>query len=185
MSGRVVGSLVGLGFGLVFLLINNGRLPGGLPLVVTALAVLAVVVYVAVYLRNRAVLLEIRSAESPAPFGGRFGVITVVEVIAIFGGIFLLNTVFHRPDAGVAWVTTVVGAHFFPLGRVAQMPMFTTLAWVLTPLGLLGLVLAFTGAPGWWVDLVGGIVPGLVLVCFALWGISGGARAERRRLQNA
>lgn len=185
MSGRLVGSLVGLGFGLTYLLVNNSRLPGMLPAIVTALAVLAAVAFVVTFWRNRGLLLEIRSGESADPFRGKFGLITAVEVLAIFGGLFVLNAVLGRPEAAIAWITTVVGAHFYPMGRVTKMPMFTTLAYVLTPLGVLGLVLAFGGAPRWWVDLAAGVLPGIVLVWFALWGISAGARAEQRRMQGA
>ncbi|WP_284305094.1 hypothetical protein [Mobilicoccus caccae] len=70
MSGRLVGSLVGLGFGLTYLRVNNSRLPGMLPAIVTALAVLAAVAFVVTFWRNRGLLLEIRSGESADPFRG-------------------------------------------------------------------------------------------------------------------
>lgn len=180
MSGRLVGSLVSLSFGVVFLLVNSAHLPGAGALVVRILAVLGILTFVLSAVGNRHRLVIARAQESSDPFRGRFPMILAGEVVLLFGGLAVLGRVFDLQEAGVAWVATVVGAHFLPMGRVTGMRVFLVLAVVITPLGLAGLALAVAGRPIWSVELVAGVGPGVVLLCAAVWAVTGGLAAQLR-----
>jgi hypothetical protein len=74
------------------------------------------------------------------------------------------------PDAVIAWISFVLGVHFVALAVVWKTVIFARLGVVLAVCGALGLVLAAAGADEAAIDLVGGIVPGALLLGFALWG---------------
>ncbi|GAB3715574.1 hypothetical protein [Mariniluteicoccus flavus] len=177
MSGRLIGSLVGASFGLVFLLVNSGGLPALWPLVVRVVAAAAAVAFVALVVRGRRRLFSRGDEDSAKPFGGWFWLILAVEVVALFGGRLVLGRFVDLAVAGVAWTTLVVGAHFFPMARVTGMRMFLALAAALTPLGVIGLALAFAGSAAWPVALISGVGAGLVLLVFAIRGVAIGEGA--------
>jgi hypothetical protein len=97
------------------------------------------------------------------------------EVLAIWFGLALLNGPLRTPPAAVAWVSSVVGAHFIALALVWRNPLFRWLGTALLGCGLVSLVLAARGTDPGLIDLVGGILPGAILLGFGLWGSTRGA----------
>lgn len=57
----------------------------------------------------------------------------MLEVLAIFGGLALLNGALDAPRAAVAWVSTVVGVHFLALAVLWRQRLFTVLGGALAP----------------------------------------------------
>lgn len=160
--GHRLALTVGATFGLVFVLVNAGELPSPWPVVLRLAGVLACV----------GLHLALRSAAGrPAPQGASsvdvsrgYGIVVVLEVVALVGGLLVLAQVFDLPDAGVAWVALVVGLHFSGLAVVWREPSLHGLAAALTVCGAAGLVLAATGAAQATVSTVGGVLPGFVLI---------------------
>ena len=157
-----LGLTVGATFGLVFVLVNAGELPSPWPGVLRVTGVLS---YVGLHLALQA------AARRPAPQGTSgvrvsrgYGIVVLVEVVALFGGLLVLARVLDLPDAGVAWVALVVGLHFVALAVVWREPSLHVLGAALTVCGAAGLGLAATGAGQAAVSTVGGVVPGFVLI---------------------
>ncbi|MET0865965.1 MAG: hypothetical protein ABWZ98_16665 [Nakamurella sp.] len=159
-------------FGLIFVLVNTGPLPTA---VGWTLRVLAAIAFAAVLI---AVLRPGRqdSPDSGAgrrtvnPFGRSYWLIVLVEVVALFGGVRLITGPLGHPEGGVAWVSFIVGVHFFALARVFRAPFFNWLAIAVTLCGLVGLVLVFTDGAQAWIALIGGVIPGFLLLGFGWWG---------------
>ncbi len=167
MTHQGIGSLIGAGFGLLFVLVNTGSLAGS---VAAVLRVLAVVAFVAVLVALRG---SVRRSSGPPPgtgFGRGYWLVVLAEVVALFVGLNVINRVLDAPQAGVAWVSTVVGAHFFALGAVWAEPFFHRLGAGLLGCGVAGLVLAAAGSGPAPIDLVSGVLAGALLLAAALLG---------------
>jgi hypothetical protein len=171
MPGQRLGSLIGAVFGLIYILVNTGALPlaARLPLRALGLAAFLVVLLALHRGRGRA------SSEGNAPAqAGRLGrtywTIVAAEAAALAAGLALLNGPFHTPDAGVAWVSTVVGVHFVALGAAFRQRFFHYLGAAVAVCGLAGLGLAAGGAATALVAGVSGVVPGIVLLAAAWSG---------------
>lgn len=169
MVGQRIGSMVAATFGLVYVLVNTGSLPTGASVVLRVLAAVAFV----------GVLVPVVRAGRPAPgaagpgpraFGRGYWVVVGVEVVALFAGTRVLSGPLDAPQAGVAWVSTVVGVHFFALAVVLRQRFFHWLGAVVTACGVAGLVLALADAGEAAIDVVGGVLPGAVLLAFGWWG---------------
>ena len=179
-SGIVVGSLIGTAFGLVFILANSGDPVAPWPAIIRAaglfVALLLVLGVVAVARRSPA---AVPGNSDAAGFMGRgYRIIVVAEVIALFGGLMLINNVFHRPAVAVAWVAVVVGVHFIGLAKVWRMPIYTVLGTVQTLLGLAGFLLYAFGAPSA-IGLVSGVGSGVALFATVGTALIGALRAAR------
>jgi hypothetical protein len=162
-----LGVTIGTVFGLVFVLVNAGELQSPWPLVLRTLGIIA---FVSVQLALRA------AAQRPATdrvdgagFNRGFGIVVAVEVVALLGGLQILNRAFDAPEAGVAWISFVVGLHFVALAVVWREPSLHALGGALTVCGVVGLVLAATGAGHSAVATVGGVVPGFLLLAGGGW----------------
>lgn len=165
LAPEKIGSLIGAGFGVVFVLANTGSLPGALAAVLRGLAVLALV----------AVLVAVWRVE-PAPpagvggFNRGYWLVVAAEAVALFGGLAVINTVLDAPQAAIAWVALVVGTHFAALAMVWRLALFHVLGWAISVCGAAGLALAAAGADVWSIDVLSGVTPGALLLAFALWG---------------
>ncbi|WP_328960924.1 hypothetical protein [Streptomyces virginiae] len=70
----------------------------------------------------------------------------------------------HVPQATVAWISLVVGLHFFGLAVVWRMPALRLPATAMAACGAAGLVLAACGASLAVIAAVAGIAPGALLL---------------------
>jgi len=162
-SGIVVGSMVAITFGAVFVLVNSAGLPGPWPLVIRA-AGLVVAVMLLVGL-----VLVVRQAPPaafvPAPgyMNRRYWLILALEAVALFGGLAVINNVLHRTAVSVAWVALVVGMHFFGLAWIWRMPLYHWLGAAMTLLGLAGFLVYALGGTAATVGLVAGVGSGVAL----------------------
>lgn len=176
MPREKIGSLIGGMFGLIFVLVNTGSFPGPIALI---LRIVAAAVFVGIVVAlARVPPARLPDISKQGGFGRGYWVVVAVEVVAIFGGLRIITGVLNRPDAAVAWIALVVGVHFFALARVWHLSFFTVLAAGLTVCGLVGLVIAFGGGPEVAIDLVGAVIPGALLLGFALWGSTNELRAR-------
>ena len=92
-------------------------------------------------------------------FGRRYWLVVAAAVLAIWIGLALLNGPLDTPHAAVAWISSVVGAHFFALAVVWSNPLFSWLGAALLGCGAVGLVLAARGSDAAAIELVGGVPP--------------------------
>lgn len=176
VRGVEIGSMIGGSFGLVFVGVNSGTLPGVLQMLVIGSA--AVLFAVIVWLAVRALSARARGRRSPqgdAPsassrgFPRSYWVIVGIEAIALIGGAQLLAR-FGYPEFGVAWVAVVVGTHFFALARAFDLARFHLLGAVITLLGVAGFGLGGFGSAGL-IPVVSGVASGFTLLVFALWAL--------------
>ncbi len=103
------------------------------------------------------------SASAPGFADRRYWLILVLEVVALFGGLAVINNVLHRTAVSVAWVALVVGVHFFGLARVWRMPLYHWLGAAMTLLGVAGFLVHALGGTAATVALVAGVGSGVAL----------------------
>jgi hypothetical protein len=169
MRGRHVGSLVAGAFGLVYVLVNTGPLPSA---AAVPLRIGAVIVFVAVLVSLRRPPPQ-PAAGTPAQravVGPGYWLVVAVEVVALVAGLRVINGVLDAPQAGVAWISLVVGLHFVPLGFLFREPFFYWLAGAIAACGAIGLVLAVAGASKAPIAAISGVIPGALLLASGLWG---------------
>jgi hypothetical protein len=153
-------------FGLIYVLVNAGPLHGAWAV---TLRVLAVVAFAAVLVA----VLRAPRYHGPAGarvFGWGYWLVVAAEVVALFAGVRLLDGPLDLPKAGVAWVSVVVGVHFFALAVVFGARFFHLLGGMITACGVTGLGLAAAGAGTAAIALAAGVIPGAVLLGFGWWG---------------
>lgn len=158
-----IGHVIGASFGLVFVLVNSAPFPDAVRVVVCILAVAAFLVIVAGFVATlRATGRE--AAGSVVGFTGRYWIIVGVEAVLLFGGLAIVRLI--EPAAALGWIALVVGAHFFPLSRLwaPGRAQLMSIAIVMTSLGVVGLILAFTTHNTDAVALVSGVGSGVVLL---------------------
>lgn len=169
--GVVTGSLVGLLFGLVFVEVNSGALPGDWPLVVRV----AGAVVAAVLLAGVVWVARRGEPRGEVPAGGfvgrRYWNIVGIEGLALFGGLVVINGVFGQSQYAVPWIALVVGVHFVFLGKAWGIPLHQWVGVAQTVLGVVGFVLAATGAALSTVNLVAGVLSGVALFVMVAAGI--------------
>lgn len=157
-----LGITIGTAFGLVFVLVNAGVLPSPWP---TVLRVAGALAFVGVQVALQA------AARRPVPAGPGgvaftrgYWLVVVLEAVALVVGLQVLARVLDAGEAGVAWVSLVVGVHFFALAAVWREVSLHLLGGALAVCGAAGLLLALTGAGEAAVATVGGVAPGFVLL---------------------
>ncbi|GIL30791.1 hypothetical protein [Actinocatenispora comari] len=187
--GQVVGSLIAIAFGMVFVVVNSGGLATPWPTVVRLAGVaVAAGLLIALVVRRprpapraREAGTRARDVGTPgsteragagATFFGyrRFWVIVAIEAVALFAGLYVINGVLGHSEVAVAWVAVVVGVHFVGLGRAFRLTRFHVLGAAMTALGVAGFVLGAFGAGAPVIGLVSGVLSGVAL--FATAGYS-------------
>jgi hypothetical protein len=165
-----IGHVIGGFFGVAFVIANSGPLPESWRDVMIA-AAMALSLLSVVRFRRGVREGSLSRAPQDERFDRSFWLIVVVEVVALFGGLAVLNR--WQPSAAVAWVALVVGLHFFLLARLWR-SSFTEIALVataLTVLGVVGLVVAFTADSADAVALISGVGSGVVLLGNSVSGL--------------
>ena len=92
-----------------------------------------------------------------------------MEVVAVAVGLALFKRPADTPRAAVAWISFVVGAHFFGLAAIWKRSLFLWLGFSILLCGSLGLVLAIAGPSTGAIDTFAGVLPGGLLLGFGLW----------------
>jgi hypothetical protein len=179
-AGLLIGSMIALSFGTSFVMANSGGLSSPWPLiirVVGALIAVALAIQVIRVVRSTTVVRQ-----GAAGFTDRrYWWAVIGEVIALFGGLYVINQVLEKPDVAIAWVAVVVGVHFFPLGWAWRMPLYYRLGTVMTALGVAGFVAYAFGASAATVALISGVGSG-----FALYAtVAAGLRDTGNRMATA
>ncbi|MDF1606054.1 hypothetical protein [Nocardioides sp. YIM 152315] len=157
VDGRVVGSLIGLVGGEVFVQANAAGLPGETAVRAAGWALgLAVLGSVVVHLRS--------SPTAPPPPSRQglrvYGVSVIALAVSVPVGAAALRAVGHD-ELTRAWVVLVVGLHLLPFARAFGQPFFRPLAWSLVTVALVGgaaTVAGFEDGPGWTGVLAGGVL---------------------------
>ncbi|MDG4802041.1 hypothetical protein [Micromonospora sp. WMMD980] len=163
-SGLVIGSLVAISFGTVFVMVNSGGLPSPWPLVVRiAGLVVAALLLVSLFRVARQAPFAAQGSEAAGFMDRRYWIVVALEAVALFGGLAVINNVLDRPAVSVAWVAVVVGVHFFGLAAVWRMPRYHWLGAVMTALGLAGFLVHALGGDAAAVGLVSGVGCGAAL----------------------
>ena len=172
-AGFVVGSVVAITFGIVFVLANSGSLPARWPLVIRVIGLLVAALLIV------GLVLVVRSGSpaTRAPVSGfvdrRYWLIVVLEAGALFGGLAVINSVLHRTAVSVAWVALVVGVHFFGLAGIWHMPIYHWLGAAMAVLGLAGFLIYALGGPAAIVGLVAGVGSGTALYAAVAVAVGG------------
>jgi MFS family permease len=162
-AGIVVGSMVAITFGTIFVLVNSAGLPDSWPLVIRAVGLLVAALLIV------GLVLVVRKAPrtTQEPASGfvdrRYWTIVAVKAAALFGGLFVINGVLHRTAVSIAWVALVVGMHFFGLARIWRAPSYHCLGAAMTVLGLAGFLIYALGGTASIVGLVAGVGSGAAL----------------------
>ncbi len=167
MGSQALNSLIGATFGTIFVFVNSGSLPSPVSTALRAAAVAAFLVVLAAAAR-REPREDARSLGSDR--GHYFALVVAGEVLAIAIGLAVLNGPLDAPQAGVAWISLVVGAHFFVLAALWDLPLFRSLGAGMALCGVAGLTLSAADSSARAIDLIGGVVPGAMLLAFSLWG---------------
>jgi hypothetical protein len=177
-SPRQLGSVVGAVFGLIYLLVNSTRLPSDAAIPLRGIGVVA---FVVVLVRVGRAGARAEPTGSPG-FGPGYWPVVAGEVVALAVGLSVINGPLDVPEAAVAWVSFVVGAHFAVLAVVFRERLFLWLGIAIGACGLAGLVMAALSTAAAPIAVVGGVMPGLVLLASGWWGTrptrGAGARPE-------
>jgi hypothetical protein len=160
--GRRLGSVISAVFGVIYIEVNAGSLPGTMMLM---LRVLGAAVFLLVLIR-----LWLDGPQRPPPldgggvgFGTRYWLIVALEAAGIVIGGAALRAV-GLGSATVAWVSVVVGLHFLALAAVWGLSLFRRLGTAIALCGAVAIVGAAAGADTGWVAGIGGVLPGGLLL---------------------
>ncbi|WP_245716498.1 hypothetical protein [Micromonospora humi] len=160
----MIGSLVAISFGTVFIMVNSGGLPSPWPLVLRiAGLVVAALLLVGLFRVARQATPAAQGSEAAGFMDRRYWIVVALEAVALFGGLAVINNVLDRPAVAVAWVAVVVGVHFFGLAAVWKMPRYHWLGAVMTALGLAGFLTYALGGDAGAVGLISGVGCGAAL----------------------
>ena len=167
--GQRLGSLIGGIFGLIYVEVNAGSLPGhwAAALRITAGAVFA----------GLAALLALAAGPRPpagpaarSGFGKGYWLVVAGEAAAIPVGAALISGPGGLQNAAVAWVSVVVGVHFVVLAAIWRLPLFGYLGVAMALCGIAGLSAAAACASVAVVAGTGGVLPGALLLAAGSWG---------------
>lgn len=184
MLGQQIGSTIAAVFGLIYVLVNTGSLPPTTALALRALAGIAFgLVLIGLFTSRRAG----RGHDGPPQqiFTRGYWIVVVIEFVALFAGARILSGPLGIPQAGVAWVSFVVGVHFFPLAVIFKQRFYHLVGAVIAACGLIGIVLALLGRSAATIDVAAGVLPGAILLGFGWWGMRRSVSSESDRAQPA
>jgi len=169
MSAPTSGSLIAAVFGLIFVVANTGPLPAPVAALLQGIAcAVFVAILLALHRRSDRPSSLVR-ATGPA-LGRVYWVVVAGEAGAIAAGLVALNGPLNSPQAAMAWISLVVGVHFFALAIVWKQPFFHGLGSAIAVCGAVGLVLAAAGASDAAIAATGGVLPGALLLAASLRG---------------
>ncbi len=168
VTRRVVGSVVGSVGGAVFVVMNAGavRDPGTTMLRVLAVAALAWIVVRATRLRRE----PSSAADARSSFGRGYWVVVAAEVVVGLAGAEVIGGPLNVPALTIAWISLVVGVHFFGLAGLWHRADFTSLGAVITAVATAGFIAYAMGGSRAVVALLAGVLPGIALLAYGYAG---------------
>lgn len=173
--GARLGSTISGAFGLVYVEANAGQIPApaGPALRIAAAAAFALLLLGLLATRHARTPRGGGDGSGAAPgFDRRYWLVVAAEAVAIVAGSAIVRGPLGLPDATVAWVSIVVGAHFFGLAAIWDMAPFRALGAAIGACGAVGLIAAAAGAGAAAVALAGGVLPGALLLAAGGWGVA-------------
>ncbi len=168
MTADRIARLLGAGFGAVYVLVNAGALGSPLDVVLRVAAGLSVVALLTVLPSGGG---ADRRGERPPVFGRGYALVVLAEVAAVVGGSLALGAL-GLPGARFPWLTFVVGVHFVLLARVWRERSIGWVGGALAVCGALGFGAALAGATPAAVTVLAGVLPGVLLLGGAWWGVA-------------
>ena len=169
-STVTVGHVIGGSFGMAFIIANSMPMPIVIRVVFVAGAIAVMALTLIAFGQATADGSLTRPDQIRERFNRQYWVIVAIEVVALFGGMAVLNQL--QPTAIVGWIALVVGFHFFWLARLwpSGAREISLVAVGLTALGSAGLTIAFTTGSLDAVALISGVGSGVVLLASSLTG---------------
>ena len=150
-------------FGFIYVMANAQFLPASEAIAIRVVGILAAV----------GLLISLPRPDRPDPpgigFSREYWLIVAAEVAAGIGGLVVLNTVLGIHDASIAWISVVVGVHFFGFYVIWRLPIMVWVGAAITACGALGLIAAGMDRSAALIAMVAGIVPGAVLLAGGYW----------------
>ncbi len=150
-------------FGLIYVVANAGTLPAPAATAIRAIGILAAI----------GLLVSLPRPEMPDPpgvgFSRAYWLIVAGEIVVGIGGLAVLNSVFGIHDASIAWISVVVGIHFFGFYVIWRLPIMVWVGAAITICGALGLIEAGLDQSAALIAVVAGILPGAVLLAGGYW----------------
>ena len=171
LSGLMIGSLVALSMGTVFVVVNSAELPSPWRLVIRVAAVLVAVTLLALVIRAERAGASSEEGDIQGFADRRYWYAVLFEVVALFGGLYVINGVLKKPEVAVAWVAVVVGLHFFPLAWAWRMPLYYGVGGAMAVLGVAGFVAYAAGASAATIGLIAGVGSGFALYSAGVAGL--------------
>ncbi len=176
LPGQLLGSAIAGVFGLIYVEVNAGPLPGSWPAALRVAGALAAAGLALVIVLARRAAAGAPAAVRPgarAGFGRGYWIIVAGEAAAIWAGAAVLSGPAGLPHAVVAWVSVVVGAHFLALAALWRLRMLRYLGVAIVACGLAGLAAALASVPVAVVAATGGVLPGVLLMAAGYRGAGG------------
>jgi hypothetical protein len=162
LPGRRLGSIIGAVFGIVYIEVNASSLPVTLMLILRILgAAVFLLVLISMWLEGPQPSMA--HEEPPVGLDARFWLIVALEAAGIVAGSAVLRAV-GLGSATVAWVSVVVGIHFLALAAVWRVSVFRPLGTAIALCGASAIAAATVGAGAAWVGILGGVLPGGLLL---------------------
>lgn len=177
MTANRLGLLIGAVFGTIYVVVNAGALGAPIGPLLQVVGVVALVGLLVFMFRSRPEPTA-AAADNAVGFSRWYWVVVAAEVVAFFAGAAVLRGPLDLPLAVLPWITFVVGVHFLGLAKVWSAPSLVWLGAGLAACGVLGLLVAVTGAGEAVVAVVAGVVPGLLLLGGSWWGAIRGGREQ-------
>ena len=150
-------------FGFIYVMANAGTLPGNAAIAVRTVGILAAV----------GLLISLPRPDRADPpnvgFTRDYWLIVAGEVIVGLGGLALLNGVLGIHDASIAWISLVVGIHFFGFYVIWHLPVMVWIGAAITVCGVAGLIAAGVNLSAATIAVVAGVLPGAVLLAGGYW----------------
>ncbi len=150
-------------FGFIYIMANAQLLP---PTEATAVRVIGILAAVGLLI---ALPRPDRPDRPGVGFSGSYWLIVAAEVAAGIGGLVVLNDVLGIHDASIAWISVVVGVHFFGFYVIWRLPIMVWIGAAITVCGGLGLLAAGLDRSATVIAVVAGILPGAVLLAGGYW----------------
>lgn len=178
-NGARISPMIGAVGGLVFVVVNAWSLGDTWQPIAIAVGVLwflwAVWAIVRVPDDDRAYRPDARQMQA-------FWIVVGLEVVFIIGGAQLFIRVLDVPAASLPWVATVLGIHWLVFRLVFQQDIFLWLGWFTLSLGVVGLMVVFTGVAGADVRTATAICSGLIVGAVMLGAVLIDASRRRQAL---